>query len=203
MDGRWRRLLVGAALVPCLWGGLAWADEVEDEVDDGSVQLKKVEPSIAAAKPAETTVTGAVHLEGHHLDVKLNTPCIPLCGPPANDGSEVYGHNMHRAGYPQSVACWAKPSETCAYIGYPVGGGCPCHRSGRMPNPECDGTWGWDYCGRCFKRNVFLLWWTKPKSQGGVGQYEPEGPNFVEQCHEKHHPENFCPNCGEHANETH
>src|SRR5262245_46329512 len=127
MDGRWRRLLLCAALAHCLFTAQTWADEESDEADPTTTTLKKVDPAIAAAKPAEPVRTGAVQLEGHHLDVKLNTPCMPFCGPPVNDGSEVYDHNMHRAGYPQKVACWAVPSETCAYVGYPVGGGCPFH----------------------------------------------------------------------------
>ncbi len=200
MDGRWRWWLLSAALVPCFLLGRARAGEKSELPDPGFTELHQVDPSIAAAKLPEP-VAEAVHLEGHHLDVLLNTPCMPLCGPPRTDGSVVEGHTMHRAGYPQSIACWAVPSDTGAYCGYPVGGGCSCHHFGRLPNPQCDGTWGWDYCGRCFARKVFLLWWCNPHEQGGRGQYQPEGPNFVEQCHDKHHPENFCSDCGEHAGE--
>jgi hypothetical protein len=37
------------------------------------------------------------------------------------------------------VACWAVPSDTGHYIGYPVGGGCLCR--GAAPAPG-QGTWG-------------------------------------------------------------
>jgi hypothetical protein len=193
MDGRWRRLLVCAGLALCPVLGQARADEPEPAID----------PFIGAAKPAEAPEPGPVKLSGHHIDVKINSACWPLCGPPATDGSQVLGHDLHRAGSPQKVACWAVPSDTGAYVGYPVGGGCPCQCCGHLPNPQCEGTWGWDYHGRCLPRRVFLLWWCKPCGQGGRGQYEPEGPNFVEQCHEKRHSENFCPHCDESVGETH
>jgi hypothetical protein len=84
-------------------------------------------------------------------------------------------HTMQRAGYPDRVACWAAPSETPAYVGYWVGGGSPC--KGRSPMPS-EGTWGWDYAGRCIPRNVALKWWLKPKYQGGMGQYKTDGPHL-------------------------
>src|SRR5436305_647792 len=65
-------------------------------------------------------------------------------------------HAQQRAGCPQKVACYALPSETSAYVGYPVGGGSPC--CGDHPRP-CEGTWGWDYQGCLLPRRVFLCWW--------------------------------------------
>ena len=52
------------------------------------------------------------------------------------------GHQ--RAGNPQEVSPWARPSDTGRYVGYLVGGGAVCRGDG----PTADeGTWGWDYTG--------------------------------------------------------
>ncbi len=89
-------------------------------------------------------------------------PCLP-------------SHTFQRAGNPQIVACYAVPSDTGAYIGYQVGGGCPFKKCGEHPTPQ-EGTWGWDYHGRCLKRNVFLRWWHGRCDQGGTGAYATEKP---------------------------
>lgn len=85
-------------------------------------------------------------------------------------------HTMERAGYPMEVSKCATVVETCAYVGYPVGGGAPC--KGGSPGPT-DGTFGWDYQGRCFKRHVFL-WWYRYKPQGFDGAYKTDGPRPCE-----------------------
>src|SRR5262245_41064517 len=52
-------------------------------------------------------------------------------------------HDVMRAGYPWHVGDWAKPTNTCAYSGYYVGGGsCRNRNDCRCPD---QGTWGWDY----------------------------------------------------------
>ena len=60
-----------------------------------------------------------------------------------------------RAGWPQWIACWAKPGESPAFIGYYVGGGSACRGECR---DHAEGTWGWDYQGHCLPRRVALLW---------------------------------------------
>lgn len=85
-------------------------------------------------------------------------------------------HTMARAGWPQEVSRWAQPSDTGSYIGYTVGGGSP-FRNGYAPAPDA-GTWGWDYQGWCFARNVVLRWWPQPRYQGGGGAYKTEGPRL-------------------------
>ncbi|MFN4258779.1 MAG: hypothetical protein ACK4RK_05745 [Gemmataceae bacterium] len=85
-------------------------------------------------------------------------------------------HTFQRAGDPQAISRFAKPSETPAYVGYYVGGGDP-FKKGRCPTPV-DGTWGYDYSGDCFRRNVFLRWWPKYYYQGGPGEYATDGPRI-------------------------
>jgi hypothetical protein len=89
----------------------------------------------------------------------------------------------HPHGGPPPVAWWAIPTRTPAYIGYYVGGGCACARRGE-PRYPCEGTWGWDFTGRCFLRKVDLRWWHGRRYQGGVGAYEPEGPEPLKRLHE-------------------
>ncbi|MBL8795736.1 MAG: hypothetical protein JNM56_17655 [Planctomycetia bacterium] len=91
-------------------------------------------------------------------------------------------HTMARAGYPQEVSCFARPSDTGAYIGYQVGGGSPFRKNSYGPAPDA-GTWGWDYQGWCFARKVVLRWWAKPHYQGGTGAYKTEGPRLRGEAH--------------------
>ncbi len=72
-----------------------------------------------------------------------------------------------RAGCPQTVAPWARPSDTPNYAGYYVGGGAATHGQPRCPN---EGTWGWDYFG-LFPKRIDLYWWHGCMSQGGGGSY--------------------------------
>lgn len=96
----------------------------------------------------------------------------------ADDEPCVPDHTLQRAGNPQIQACYAVPSDTGAYVGYPVGGGCAVKHCADLPHPE-EGTWGWDYQGRCLPRRVFLGWWHGRCPQGGTGAYKTEGPHFV------------------------
>jgi hypothetical protein len=85
---------------------------------------------------------------------------------------------QQRAGYPQEVAPWARPSDTGRYVGYYVGGGCVNPRKAEPPYPD-DGTWGWDYLGGCFRRHVILGWWHGRRYQGGTGAYQTDGPKVL------------------------
>ncbi|MCI0361156.1 MAG: hypothetical protein L0211_21970 [Planctomycetaceae bacterium] len=86
-----------------------------------------------------------------------------------------YRSDAHcRAGWPE---CWrtrAIPSDTGRYCGYLVGGGAVCFGEGRYLD---EGTWGWDYMGLCFRKRVALDWW-HGRYQGGVGQYQTDGPKL-------------------------
>jgi hypothetical protein len=86
--------------------------------------------------------------------------------------------SAERAGYAQNIAWWARPSDTGRYVGSYVGGGNPWYRRADPPSPS-EGTWGWDYWGGCFKRNVILGWWHDRRYQGGVGAYRTEGPHIL------------------------
>ena len=80
---------------------------------------------------------------------------------------------MRRAGFPQSVAFWAKCQRQKNYHGYYVGGGATFFGEERTPH---EGTWGWDYAPR-FSR-IRLKWFHGRKYQSGEGQYETDRRNF-------------------------
>lgn len=82
-----------------------------------------------------------------------------------------------RAGHPQEIARWAKPSDTGRYVGYYVGGGAWNYRQSDPPLPD-EGTWGWDFAGGHFRRRVVLNWWHGRRYQGGTGAYQTEGPRL-------------------------
>jgi hypothetical protein len=79
---------------------------------------------------------------------------------------------MRRAGFPQSIASWAKCQRQKHYQGYYVGGGATFFGNERCPH---EGTWGWDYAPR-FSR-VRLKWFHGRKYQSGEGQYETDRRN--------------------------
>jgi hypothetical protein len=78
---------------------------------------------------------------------------------------------MQRAGYPEQVAWWARPSSTSHYDGYYVGGGAPCCRQPRYPE---EGIWGWDFFGCLCRRRIDLGWWHGRCHQGGTGAYRTD-----------------------------
>jgi hypothetical protein len=90
---------------------------------------------------------------------------------------------VKRAGYPRCISKLAAPSNTCRYDGYYVGGGAPTYcNAGRCAD---QGTWGWDFVGKCLPRVVELNWWHHPHEQGGTGSYEPDGPRCSDILHPK------------------
>jgi len=83
-------------------------------------------------------------------------------------------HSHSRTGNSQSVAWYARPSDTGRCIGYYVGGGAPCHGEPRLLN---EGTWGWDYKGFGYlPKWIALQWWHGRRYQGGTGAYKTDGP---------------------------
>lgn len=86
-------------------------------------------------------------------------------------------HTQHRAGHPECVASFAKPSNTSRYSGSYVGGGTAIKGCGRQTE---DGTWGWDYCGygaRYLSHHPWLNWSHGRRCQGGSGAYKTDGPH--------------------------
>jgi hypothetical protein len=92
-------------------------------------------------------------------------------------GAQQSYDEQHRAGFPEEVSRWAKPSDTGRYTGYQVGGGARLRRG--EPPLAHEGTWGWDYTGGLFQRRVIHNWWHGRRYQGGPGAYRTDGPKVL------------------------
>jgi hypothetical protein len=42
-----------------------------------------------------------------------------------------------------------------------------------------EGTWGKDYCGYYLPHRVWQNWYHGRRPQGGIGQYETDGPHLL------------------------
>src|SRR5687768_1212405 len=81
-----------------------------------------------------------------------------------------------RAGNPQTVHRWARPTITPQYcFGY-AGGGAAIGGQQRMLE---EGTWGMDYCGHYLRHRVWLNWYHGRVYQGGSGRYATDGPHLL------------------------
>lgn len=79
--------------------------------------------------------------------------------------------DCQRAGWPHSVARWAKPSINRRYSAWFVGGGAAIGGRGMCPG---EGTWGLDYHG-WFRPGRVWMGWTFGRKQGGEGAYKTDG----------------------------
>jgi hypothetical protein len=116
------------------------------------------------------------HVPAYLLAVLLVAPSLAEPPHPEQE-SHSSAQTLERAGNPQVVAPYAKPSVTPAYVGYYVGGGSVCDGD---PRYRWEGTWGWDYCGWHLHSVVALGWWHGRRYQGGTGAYQPNGPKLCE-----------------------
>ena len=105
-------------------------------------------------------------LEASDSSNPLVVPAPPQL--PVKEDHPTGEHTQARAGCPINVAWYARPSDTGAYVGYYVGGGCGWRGQPRTPS---DGTWGWDYSGFFFPRRIALNWCHCRRYQDGVGHY--------------------------------
>ena len=99
-------------------------------------------------------------------------------GSPKHSGEHIHSRNTFaRAGHPEQVSKWARPTYTKRSYGYYVGGGAPGKKGqGRYIT---EGTWGMDYIGPWTPtKKVALGWWHGRRYQGGPGSYNSEGPEI-------------------------
>ena len=111
---------------------------------------------------------GAVALTCAALTVA--TACGQDLGIP--DRPRAISGSFDRAGNPQCVARWAKPSGERHSVGYYVGGSQAVGGEGRYLH---QGTWGNDYAP--WYTRVALRWDHGRSYQDGGGQYEPDRRN--------------------------
>ena len=107
---------------------------------------------------------------------------LPLSGPRGKEspsGTKVgrYCENgFKRAGFPNCIGRFAKPSTDAFHqVGY-VGGGTLFGGSGRHTD---EGTFGMDYAGHWFSRKIWLKWSHGERHQGGAGRYQTAGPQLL------------------------
>ena len=107
---------------------------------------------------------------------------LPLSGPrgsetPSGSKTGRYCQNgFYRAGFPNCIGLFAKPStDPYHQVGY-VGGGTLFGGSSRCID---EGTFGMDYSGHWFSRKTWLKWSHGNRHQGGAGRYETEGPRLI------------------------
>lgn len=106
------------------------------------------------------------HRHGHEHEEKPHP--TPEPGRPRH-----FCHNHERAGFPLSLRNHLQPTNNGDSYGYYVGGG-----GGHGSGPRCreEGTFGWDYVGIHFPRNVILGWNHGRKLQAGADVYKTETP---------------------------
>jgi hypothetical protein len=116
---------------------------------------------------------------------------LPFIAAPPNVGGSAAGSEAPiveqplarlRIGPPR-IACWASPSNTCAYAGYYLGGGYAFCRG--QPRFVTEGTWGWDYHGYWLPQRIFLQWSRGRFYQGGAGAYRIDGPPILKLLEER------------------
>ena len=112
--------------------------------------------------------------------IGIGSARLPLGRFVRDSGRQAPG-DQARAGHPREVSHFAMPSDTGRYIGYWIGGrACACVLGTRRRPPYPDeGTWGWDFTGGLFRRNVDLGWWHGRRYQGGTGAYKTEAPKLL------------------------
>ncbi len=106
------------------------------------------------------------HRHGHEHEEKPHPT-------PEAGKARHFCHSHERAGFPLSLRDHVQPTDAGDSYGYYVGGG-----GGHGSGPRCrvEGTFGWDYVGIHFPRNVILGWNHGRKVQAGPDVYKGEPP---------------------------
>jgi hypothetical protein len=86
-------------------------------------------------------------------------------------------HTFERAGFPNVIAPWARPSQSPKYMPGYVGGSIPFGGGG--PVAPVDGVFGYDYVGSGPPGRVFLGWAHHP-TYPRMGPYRTDGPRVFD-----------------------
>ena len=165
-------------------------DDGRDDGGRGEVGMKGEEGGKGRGFTAGTavpkwvrSVRSPVELDQIETDLRpiSNFSELPLSGPrgketPVAPKAGRYCENgFERAGFPNVVGRFAKPTtDTDHQVGYVGGGtwfGGACRRT-------TEGTFGMDYVGRWFTRSTWMHWSHGALHQGGSGRYETDGPKL-------------------------
>jgi len=123
-----------------------------------------------------TTRIREVLVVGLVLAAGLSGSCRGLAAPPdrVHQPPAAQADRLHRAGRPEVVAWYAIPSVNRHYSAGYVGGGAVLRGEPRCPD---EGTWGLDYSGILFPKQIWLRWWRGRHDQDG-GSYTTDGPRL-------------------------
>jgi hypothetical protein len=86
-------------------------------------------------------------------------------------------HTFARAGFPNVIASWARPSQTPKYMPGYIGGSIA--HGGDFPIAPWDGVFGYDYVGHGPPGRVFLGWAHDPVNPR-MGSYRTDGPRVFD-----------------------
>lgn len=103
----------------------------------------------------------------------------PPMGRPATQRRHFQGNQFVRAGNPQCVSRFARPTESPHEEGYFIGGGARERASAGEERLSQEGVWGTDYTGLIISKHTNLLWWHGQRYQGGTGSYPTDGPRIL------------------------
>lgn len=127
-------------------------------------------PSARSLRALVVVVAAAVPAIGADLS--------PPMGRPATERRHFQGDQFARAGNPQCLSPFAKPTESPHETGYFVGGGARTRARQGEHRRATDGTWGTDYTGILFPKHIELNWWHGSRFQGGGLGYRNVGPRW-------------------------
>jgi hypothetical protein len=88
-------------------------------------------------------------------------------------------HTFERAGQPQVIAPWARPTRTPKEAPGYIGGGRSFPAFAEENRGPLNGTFGYDYVGYGSPARVFLGWYRSPAAPPG-GPYQSDGPRVFD-----------------------
>jgi hypothetical protein len=103
----------------------------------------------------------------------------PSMGRPATERHLFQGNQFARAGNPQCLSHFARPTDSPHETGYFIGGGARTRAAAGQPRSITDGTWGTDYTGILFPKHIELNWWHGQRAQGGGLGYRNVAPRVL------------------------
>ncbi len=103
----------------------------------------------------------------------------PSLGRPVTERHLFQGDQFARAGNPQCISRFARPAESPHETGFFIGGGARTRAAQGEPRRVTDGTWGTDYTGILFPKQIELNWWHGQRAQGSGFGYRTVGPRLV------------------------
>jgi len=103
----------------------------------------------------------------------------PSMGRPATERHLFQGNQFARAGNPQCLSRFARPTDSPHETGYFIGGGARTRAAAGQPRSVTDGTWGTDYTGILFPKHIELNWWHGQRAQGGGLGYRTVAPRVL------------------------